>query len=342
MNNDDKQIKLRNLSKLLPDDCQSFLLETGTEMAISTRLAYADELKWFFEYLIGYSPIFCDLELRDIETSHIKQITPQDVSRYLSLCKDKGNMERTVARKRASLSRFFTYLADNRIIDYNPVSAAVKVKVHKSDEVIHLDLNEQNILLSSVDDGSMLDAKKQKYHTRYRDRDLALITLLLDTGMRVSELRSININDIDFDKCSVLIVRKGGNKQTVFFSDEARMLIEQYISIRREYFPALPDTEPLFVTLKGKRLSVRAIEMLVKKYTTAAIPGKGKSLSPHKMRSSYAMGYYQATGGDILGLQRNLGHKSLAATNIYALATENMVKETRSVMSDARNMAKNE
>ena len=131
------------------------------------------------------------------------------------------------------------------------------------------------------------------------------------------------------------MTRKGGNHQTIYFSDDVKELINENIDETRVKNPALSMDDALFVTKKGERLGVRAVQKLVKKYTTAALPGKGNKLSPHKMRSSFAMGFYEETK-DILALQRKLGHKNLAATNIYAKATDKKMQETRSVVSDRR------
>ena len=159
--------------------------------------------------------------------------------------------------------------------------------------------------------------------------------MLLDTGMRVSELNRINIEDVDFEDCSVVIVRKGGNIQTIYFSDETKGALNDYLEERTAKLHVLAKQDPLFTTLKNERLSIRAIENLVKKYTTSSLPGIGNKLSPHKMRASFAMAYYEEEK-DILALQRKLGHKNLAATNIYAKATDTKMKETRSVLENMR------
>ena len=318
----------------LPQFCTPFLLETGTEMASTTRLAYAHEISWFIDYLIENTEYFCDKEKKEITIDDIKHVTAQDVSRYLTMYKDLGRAERTVARKRAALSRFFTYLTDNRLIPFSPVAAAVHVKVHQSDEVIYLNMDEQIRFLDTVDCGDLLDQKKQKYHDKYRIRDIALITLLLDTGIRVSELHGIDIGDFDFNECSVIVQRKGGNFQTVFFSDDTRDRLIEYLDERKAKNIDIIPTDAFFVTLKGERLSVRAIEVLVKKYATA-IPGKGRKITPHKMRASFAMEFYTETK-DILALQRKLGHKNITATNIYAKATDKKMKETRSILAEKR------
>lgn len=324
------------MSELLPDCCQSFLMETGTEMASTTRLAYARELNWFFDHLIEYNSYFCDKNKKELTINDIKKISSQDISRYLTVCKDAGLMERTLARKRASLSRFFTFLTNNRQIDFNPVNAAVKVKIHQSDEVTYLDINEQIDFINAIESGNKLTDGQQKYHDKYKLRDSALIILLLDTGMRVSELNGINIHDFDFDNCSVIVSRKGGNLQTIYFSDDTREILQEYLASQRTKFPELTGDSPFFTTITGKRLSVRSIEVLVKKYAISAVPGKGSKISPHKMRSSFAMEFYGATK-DILALQRKLGHKNITATNIYAKATDKKMQETRNILSDKRN-----
>ena len=152
--------------------------------------------------------------------------------------------------------------------------------------------------------------------------------------MRVSELQGINLHDIDFDNCSIIITRKGGNISTIYFSDEAKEPLYEYYMYRKN-IEGVSGADALFTSAQGVRLSVRAIEKLVKKYATATLPGKGNHISPHKMRSSFAMTFYEETK-DILALQRKLGHKSIAVTNIYAKATDEKMKETRNVLPPKR------
>ncbi len=337
--------KLFEYASRLPDCCSSFFFETTNSMAMSTKMAYAKELILFFEYLTSYSPDFCECDnIKSIQYEDLAKISSQDISRYITIymgdCKREngGHAERTCARKRAALSSFFNYLVNNRKLEYNPVLASTKIKIHTSDDVIHLDFSEQNTLLSAVESGNKLTDKQRPYHDRYALRDKALILMLLDTGMRVSELFNLNIEDIDFEECSAIVTRKGGSFQHLYFSDEVRDCLIEYIDSRK-IKNEITLKSPLFVTLKENRLSIRAIEVLVKKYTDSALPGKEK-MSPHKMRSSFAMGYYEETK-DILALQRKLGHKNLSATNIYAKATDKKMQETRSVAAIGRKNAAN-
>ena len=333
--------KLFHYCSKLPDLAESFLLETGTERAISTRLQYGLELTKFFEYLESYSPIFCDVAPKEITSDMLGEISSQDISRYLTIFKDSGMAERSLARKRAAISSFFTYLVNNKKIEYNPVAAATKVKVHEKDHVEYLNMEEQLQLLETAESGAGLDKRKIKYHGKYEKRDYAIILLFLDTGLRVSELHKLNISDVDFEGNVLYVIRKGGNTQRVFFSDDAGNALRSYYDERLEKENELTGDMPFFVTLKGNRLAIRSIQELVKKYTRAAAVGRPGGLSPHKMRASFAMESY-AIDHDLLALQRAMGHSSITTTNIYAKATEKVMEERRNNLAEARAKASEE
>lgn len=334
-----KSQKLIRYTEMLPEFCEAFLLETGTEKALSTRLSYAQELNCFFDFLINFCPEFCESNKNDFSIKELEQVTSQQISKYISLYQD-SHAERTVARKRAALSSFFSYMVNNNRLKFNPVLAASRVKIHQTDEVLHLNIEEQVHFINAIESGEGLDVKKLTYHDRYKTRDVALIMLLLDTGIRVSELHGIDVEDIDFESASVLVTRKGGNHQTIYFSDETSGYLLNYLDERKADEAKSILTGPFFVTKQGARLSIRAIQVLVKKYSTASLPGKGSLMTPHKMRSSFAMEYYDSTK-DILALQRKLGHKNLQTTNIYAKATEKKMAETRSILSQKRKNSTN-
>lgn len=328
---------LMNLSDTLPEFCNGYLLETGPERAISSRIAYARELNWFFSYVIDKNLLNSSYQdMKQISLTDLKNITPSMISRYLSNYLDSGHSRRTTARKRAALSSFFKYMTVNRYLEFNPVDAATEVKIYQSDQVIHLTFEEQNYLLQAIESGCTLDENKKPYHHRYVLRDLAITLLFLDTGMRISELHGLNILDIDLASCSAIVTRKGGDIQVLYYSDQTADAIQDYLDYRSNVVQ-LQQHDPLFVTEQGKRLSVRAIQQMIDKYTIATFPDK-KHLSPHKMRSSFAMGFYKETK-DILALQRKLGHKSLVATNIYAKATDEQMEKMRSVTAYGRNHA---
>ena len=324
-------INLQNFNNkvsTLPDSAQNYLRTTGTQSALSTRLGYAIDLNDFFDWLIENSPNFCDLKKESIITENIKKINSEDISNYISFQSDRGLKERTVARKRSALSSYFTYLVNNRYIPYNPVAAAARVKIKKTDEVLYMNMDEQNIFYNTVDNGIGLPDGAAKSHNKYKVRDKALIMLMLDTGMRVSEINSININMLDLEECSVIVERKGHKIQKIYFSEDVKTLIEEYLIERNITGSLLNNKNPLFITTSGNRLSIRAIQILVKKYSTSALPGKGLSITPHKLRSSFAMEFY-GVGHDLLALQRKLGHENIVTTNVYAKATDQTMRETK-------------
>lgn len=326
----------------LPLPCRGFIREKGIELAVSTRLAYARELNTFFEFLVSDKGMpqyddqnnfvlkFSGKDKLSLTAADIKLIIPSEISQYLAYRKTNGDSEPTLARKRAALSSYFNYMVSNKHMEYNPVLASAKVKLPPSDSVVYLNTDEQNKLLNDIKSGEKLNKWQQKYHKKYLLRDLTIIALLLDTGMRISELHGINLCDIDFAGTKVLVTRKGGNKQYIYFSEDVRDLIKEYIQKRKSNQEETKDCSPLFVTVATKnvppkRLSIRAMEVLVNKYTQSSLPGKG-SLPPHKMRSSFAVAFYEMSGNDVLALQQKLGHHTLAATNVYVKATDNTKK----------------
>ncbi len=318
----------------LPSPVRPYLTQTSNERATSSRVAYARELDKFFNYLTNFLPDYANKEPKDFTLADIGNITSDQISSYITWLIDKGYAERTVARSRASISSFFTYLVNNRKIEYNPTNAAASVKIHKNDYVKHLEDEQQEELLDTASSGEGLSKLQKMYHDKYyAARDYALILLLLDTGIRVSELHSLNIKDIDFETSSFMFTRKGGNIQTLYFGDDVRSALLDYIDERKGWDLALSENDPLFVNRKGERLGIRAIQRLVNKYTSAAKVGK---MSPHKLRASFAMSYYKHNGNDILALKKEMGHSNVTTTTIYASATDETLKNNRNSLSDSR------
>lgn len=332
--------KLFNIMDRLPDFCSQFLLETQTERASSTRLEYARDIELFFDYLISYHPYFAEMDKKQITPSDLREVTPVDINRYLSKYSE-GHSEKTVARKKSSISSLFTYLCNTlRVLSYNPIDGAAKISVHQKKYVTYLNLDEQETLMNTVMYGTGLTKRQLDFHPKYQKRDTAMIYLFLDTGLRISEMNGIDIKDLDLDECSVIVMRKGGNIEKIYFSDAARDYIEEYLEEKSSYKPLNGSDEPLFTTLKGERLSIRQIQEMVNKYVTAALPHKMEHISPHKLRSSFAMEFYKTTT-DMLLLQKKLGHANIHATNIYAKATNTESRDSRNLLQDRKNAEKN-
>ena len=322
-------MRLENID--VPEICEDFLTNTANEMAYSTRMCYALELKTFFSWLSANEKIAG----KTAAYSDLEKLSPSDISKYLVFCKDNNCAERTIARKRATLSSYFSFLINNKYIKFNPVMGSTRVKIHSSDSVNHIDIHNQIDFLEEISSGENLSVRQKVYHKKYFLRDYAIVLFFLDTGVRVSELHKLNIADIDFNECFALITRKGGNEQHVYFSDETKGILLEYLQYRKTFELEILNKSPLFVTLKGNRLAIRSIQKIVQKYAAASSNPDINRVTVHRLRASFAMAFYKETK-DILTLQRKLGHSSIQSTNVYAKATDKTMKDTRAIMERLR------
>ncbi len=182
-----------------------------------------------------------------------------------------------------------------------------------------MDVDEVAILLDQVEDGTNLTKKQLEFHKKTKIRDLAMMTLLLGTGIRVSECVGLDINDVDFKNDGILIRRKGGYEAVVYFGDEVRAALLDYLEERHHIIPEEGHEEALFLSLQNKRISVRSVEKLVKKYAEAMTTLK--KITPHKLRSTYGTNLYRETG-DIYLVADVLGHKDVNTTKKHYAALE--------------------
>lgn len=233
---------------------------------------------------------------------------------YMNLYQKDGkeitNEERGKARKLSALRSFYNYFFQNEQIEKNTAALVPLPKRHEK-EIIRLEPNEVAILLDQVEDGSKLTKKELEYHKKTKIRDVALLTLLLGTGIRVSECVGLDINDVDFDNCCIKIRRKGGYEAIVYFGEEVETALLDYKEQREHMIPAEGHENALFLSLQNRRMAVRSVENLVKKYTSRVTPLK--RITPHKLRSTYGTELYKETG-DIYLVADVLGHKDVNTT----------------------------
>ena len=163
---------------------------------------------------------------------------------------------------------------------------------------------------------------KEEYYEKTKIRDLAIVTLLLGTGLRVSECVGLDINDIDFKNNGIKVTRKGGSEMVIYFGEEVRNALENYLETTRASATPLPDHEnALFLSTQRKRMGVQAIENMVKKYAKQVTPNK--KITPHKLRSTYGTSLYKETG-DIYLVADVLGHKDVNTTKKHYAAIDDM------------------
>jgi site-specific recombinase XerD len=228
------------------------------------------------------------------------------------------NEERGKARKLASLRSFYNYFFQNEMIETNPAVLVKLPKLHEK-EIIRLDPDEVAILLDNAETGEKLTKKQLQYHQKNKLRDVALLTLMLGTGIRVSECVGIDIRDIDFNNNGIKIRRKGGYEAVVYFGEEVETALLDYLEQRSTIIPVEGHEEALFLSMQNKRITVRAVENLVKKYSSTVT--NLKKITPHKLRSTYGTSLYRETG-DIYLVADVLGHKDVNTTRKHYAALE--------------------
>lgn len=314
---------MRSILEELPPFCKQFFRGIEEYTSARTRLAYAYDLRLFFEFLHEKNALCAKMEVRDFPLSLLEQLTRQDIEEYLeymSLYEKDGreitNDERGKARKLASLRSFYNYFYQSELISYNPAALIPLPKQHEK-EIIRLEPNEVAILLDQVEDGTKLTKKELEYHKKTKTRDVALLTLLLGTGIRVSECVGLNISDVNFETGGIKIRRKGGYETVIYFGEEVETALLDYLEERKRILPMVGHEDALFLSLQNRRIAVRSVEKLVKKYASRVTTLK--KITPHKLRSTYGTSLYQETG-DIYLVADVLGHKDVNTTRKHYAA----------------------
>ena len=320
-------IKLRNVLDTLPSFCRTFFRGIEEYTSTRTRLAYAYDLRLFFEFLHEKNPYCAKMEITEFPLSLLDQLSRIDIEEYLEYItlyqhdgKEVTNDERGKSRKLASLRSFYNYFYQSEMITKNPASLVPLPKKHDK-EIIRLEPNEVAILLDQVEEGAKLTKKEQEYHKKTKVRDVALLTLLLGTGIRVSECVGLDLQDINFDVNGIKIRRKGGYEAVIYFGEEVEEALLDYLEERKQIIPCEGHENALFLSLQNRRMAVRSVENLVKKYASRVTTLK--KITPHKLRSTYGTTLYKETG-DIYLVADVLGHKDVNTTKKHyaALADE--------------------
>lgn len=326
------QLKLDALEKLgkamncLPDFLREYFLGIETRTSPLTRLNYGMDLCIFFDYIsLKYSVPVKEMTYKILDT-----ITAFDIEQFLSYLTSfdyNGEHhtcdEKAKARKLASIRSMYKYYFNKNLIVANTASKVATPKLHDK-EIIRLENNEIKQLLFTAETGAGMTKHQLAYQKSTQIRDVALLSLFLGTGIRISELVGLNVNDVFLDDNSFIVTRKGGNRTILYYTDEVKNDLERWISFRSQ-IPGLSKDEPaLFISMKLRRISLRAVQDLVKKY--AKIVSPLKHITPHKLRSTFGTKLYRETG-DIYVVADYLGHKDINTTKRhYAAMSEDIRK----------------
>lgn len=320
-------LKMRAILETLPPFCKDYFRGIEHYTSARTRLAYAYDIRVFFEFIKSNNPLYQNTEISEFKINILDQISRSDILEYLDYVSyytkaglEITNEERGKSRKISSLRSFYRFYYENEMIQTNPAALVPVPKLHDK-EIIRLEPNEVVTLLDQVEDGTKLTKKELEYHKKTKLRDVALITLLLGTGIRVSECVGLDLNDVDFDVNGIHILRKGGKEATVYFGDEVEIALLDYLEQREHLIPEEGHENALFLSLQNKRISVRSVENLVKKYASRVTTLK--KITPHKLRSTYGTSLYRETD-DIYLVASVLGHSDVNTTKKHYAAQDDM------------------
>lgn len=315
-------LQLRELLQELPPYIFDFFRGIEHTTSSNTRLAYAYDLRIFFHYIYENLPYFKEAsKVEDIALEDLEKVKARDIELYLEYLSyyetevedhtstTHQNGQKGKARKLAALRTFYQYFYKQERLMQNPTALVDMPKIYEK-PIVKLDVDEIAKLLDIVEDGTQLTEHQKKYHQYTKSRDLALISLLLGTGIRVSECVGLNLEDVDFNYDGIKITRKGGNETIVYFGDEVETALKAYLKERMTKICKDADA-PLFLSMQNKRISVRSVQILVKKYSSLVT--SLKTITPHKLRSTYGTQLYQETG-DIYLVADVLGHKDVNTT----------------------------
>lgn len=322
--------KLNEMLGDLPPFCSVFFIGIQDTTTPLTRLNYAVDLKTFFNYLVNYETKFYNRNIQTITIADIDEIDSQLIERFMAYIayydKEDGtvltNGERGKLRKLSSLRAFFKYFFNKDMLKANVASKVRSPKLHEK-PIIRLEEQETAELMYSCDTLTGFSEHQKKYNENFKTRDNAIISLFLTTGIRVSECVGLNVDDINFNLNSFRVTRKGGNQVILYFGEETAEILKNYL-LYRDTLQIPKEEQALFISSQRKRMSVRSMEYLVKKYAKVATPLK--KITPHKLRSTYGTNLYRETK-DIYIVAEVLGHKDVNTTKKhYAAITDDVRK----------------
>lgn len=338
--------KINHLLTELPYYVEDFFIGVANTTSPLSRLNYAYDLRIFFDFLS--KKVFRGKKVLDITLKDLDILESNDIEffiNYLSLYSLDGKQKRCTetgkARKLSTLRAFFKYFFNKNILKANVATKVLMPKIHEK-EIIRLDVNEKvneiDDILSATQYGNGLTKRQLAYHNTTKERDVAIITLFLGTGIRISELVGLNVEDFDFNSNSFIVTRKGGNRTVLYFNEQVSSALQEYLAIRRENKLIDKDEKAFFISLQNKRISTRTIQDLVKKYAHLSTPLK--KITPHKLRSTFGTNLYRQTG-DIYVVADCLGHKDVNTTRKHYAAISDDIRKKAAINLNITNKENN-
>lgn len=318
----------------LPKFMKDYFIYLKGSVAVSTRLAYLEDIQFFTSYLVEMQELTSASNIKDITLEEFNNIKARDInmflgdycSRYYKQSKNNTlvfeNNNRALARKKSSLSTLFKFLYRNDQLENNITDGFNPIKLPKPqpDAIKRLEIDEVARMLESVENGQGLTDKEKVYWRKTKLRDKAILALFVTYGLRLNELRELNISSFNFSRGEFMIYRKRGKEVLMPINNTCELVIKDYIYNERTQSELLDDKnkDALFLSLQNKRINPKAIRQLVKKYTSISMEtSREKGYSPHKLRATAATSLIQ-NGFSIYDVQNLLDHDNVTTTQLYA------------------------
>ena len=299
-----------------------------------TRLAYLHDIRFFLQYLICETDLTAAEDIKQIKLEVLQQVQSVDVNMFIDYCRkykietDKAvylyeNSNKTLARKKSSVSVLFKYLYRDGLVEKNITDGFDPIRVSRpgEKEIKALQDDEVMIMLDAVSSGTGLTDRERIYWEKTKLRDKAILIFFVTYGLRLSELQQLNISSFNFARGEFKIFRKRGKESVMPLNKSATEVINDYIQLERpseDKISQEEDKDALFLSLQGKRMTERQIRELVKKYTSIALHTSRKGgYSPHKLRATAATSLI-GRGNSIYDVAALLDHEQVTTTQLYA------------------------
>ena len=326
----------------LPKWMRGFFSYLRGNVLPKSRLSYLRDIRFFCQYLITETGLTDAEKISDIKVEDFKQIKAVDVNMFIDYCRqytvekddtvvvyENGN--KTLARKKSSLSVLFKQLYRQELLDKNITDGFDPIRVQKASEreIKALQDDEVMIMLDAVSTGSNLTPKERQYWEKTKKRDKAILILFLTYGLRLFELQQLNVSSFNFNRGEFKIYRKRAKEAIMPLNQSASEAVLDYIDGERPHEDKIVEghEDALFLSLQGRRLTERQIRDLVKKYSSIGLATSRKAgYSPHKLRATAATSLI-GRGNSIYDVQALLDHEQVTTTQLYAKQKMNVKRD---------------
>ena len=343
----DIYMECEGIQKELPSFLRSYFTYLKGNVLPMTRLAYLHDVRFFMNYLINETDLTKASVPKEITSDEFNEIVAADINLFIDYCRkymvDNGdtitvfeNSNRSLARKKSSISVMFKQLYRDGIVDKNITDGFDPIRVSKPGEreIKALQDDEVMIMLDAVTTGNGLTDHERLYWEKTKLRDKAILVMFVTYGLRLSELQQLNLSSFNFSRGEFKIYRKRGKESIMPLNQSVQMVLNDYITTERNTVIAEDKAaeDALFLSMQGKRITERAIRELVKKYTSIALnTSRRGGYSPHKLRATAATSLI-GRGNSIYDVAALLDHEQVTTTQLYAQHKMNVKRDLVSGM----------